>query len=200
MRCRLTVKGVVIRVKSIDISIKGVAINIAKGLLGGFILLSIGCSNSIDTTDLADFIAKEKVQSSQQIDPLPPFRTYKAFVYGATALRAPFDAPIKVKKLPPGERTSNVKPDFNRPKEFLEEFTIGSLSMVGTITKDSELWILISAGDAGVFRVKQGNYIGKNHGRIVRSSTVDLDIIEVVPNGVDGWIQRPRTIILKERN
>ncbi len=160
-------------------------------------VLLVGCGDSTNNSDLVTYIAEIKSQPAVQIEPLPPFRPYKSFTYSATSLRGPFDIPVKVQNLPVKSVVTNVKPDFNRPKEFLEEFPFGNLAMVGTISQNEELWVLISAGDAGIFRVKAGNFLGKNHGKIVTASETQVDVVEIVPNGVDGWIERPRTLKLQ---
>ncbi len=170
---------------------------VVKLFLGMAVVQLLGCSAKPSNEDLLVFIEEVKAQPKMQIEPLPPFRPYKAFTYSATALRGPFDVPVKVQNLPIKKEASSVKPDFNRPKEFLEEFAFGSLSMVGTISQNSELWVLINAGAGGIFRVKEGNYLGKNHGKIVNATENQIDVVEIVPNGTDGWIQRPRTIKLQ---
>ena len=72
--------------------------------------------------------------------------------------------------------------------------------MVGTLQKqDSDtLWALISDNEGGVHRVKEGQYMGKNHGRVVGIQTGSISLIEIVPNGVGGWIERPRSVTLEE--
>jgi type IV pilus assembly protein PilP len=60
------------------------------------------------------------------------------------------------------------------------------------------LFALIEDGDGGVQRVKVGSYLGKNHGRIVEVAPNLVSIIEVVPDGRDGWVERPRSLSLSE--
>ena len=92
---------------------------------------------------------------------------------------------------------SNVKPDPNRTKEYLEQFSLDALSMVGTLQQGDTLWALMQDEEGGVHRTKMGNYMGRNHGRIVEATETYVSVIEIVPNGVDGWVERPRTIKLK---
>jgi type IV pilus assembly protein PilP len=40
--------------------------------------------------------------------------------------------------------------------------------------------------------------MGKNHGKIVAIDVGHLDLIEIVPNGYGGWLERPRTISLDD--
>jgi type IV pilus assembly protein PilP len=70
--------------------------------------------------------------------------------------------------------------------------------MVGTLARDDGvLWALIKDGDNSVVRVKEGNYMGQNHGRILSISEYRINLIEIVPNGLGGWIERPRTLALE---
>ena len=162
-------------------------------------LVLTGCGSSGDHQDLRDFVASEKGQSRGQIEPLPPFKPYKSFSYSAVTLRSPFDPPVKEEiKLVTGKK-SNVKPDLNREKECLEGFNLGALSMVGTLERDGTLWALINDGEGGIHRVTKGNYLGKNHGRIVISGQRQIEIIEIVSDGADGWVERPKILQLVEK-
>ena len=36
--------------------------------------------------------------------------------------------------------------------------------------------------------------MGRNHGRVISISETQIDLIEIVPSGAGGWIERPQTI------
>jgi type IV pilus assembly protein PilP len=96
---------------------------------------------------------------------------------------------------------SNVKPDFDRVPEVLESFSLGQLKMVGTLQRNENdiLWGLIADEQQNVHMTKTGQYMGKNHGRIVDIKIGRIDLIEIVPNGYGGWLERPRTISLDDQ-
>ena len=125
-------------------------------------------------------------------------RTYDAFIYGATALRSPFDQPVEVKAVV-GIRNPDIKPDNSREKEFLESFNLDELAMVGMMEQKGSLWALMKDGVGGIHRVTLGNYMGKNHGKIISVTADQLDLLEIVSDGLGGWVQRPRTIKLSEK-
>ena len=176
-----------------------------------FLALSQGCVNADgDHEKLKGKMADIRQKPKGRIDPPPKFKTYESFMYSATLLRSPFQKPVDVETL---EIRSNigpkVEPDVNRPKEVLERFSLESLAMVGTINLESEdeqdgvaLYGLIQAfakdGNGQVHRVKVGNYMGKNHGRVVSVNEKTVDLLEIIPDGQKGWIERPRTIVLQE--
>ena len=147
--------------------------------------------------DLDAFMAEKKATPGGHIKPIPAFQAYKAFTYSATAKRSPFERPIEVTEITRLRMATNVTPDASRSKEYLEQFSLDSLSMVGTLEQGTILWALLEDESGGVHRIKEENYIGRNHGRIIEATESYISIIEIVPNGVDGWIERPRTIKLK---
>ena len=73
------------------------------------------------------------------------------------------------------------------------------LEMVGTLTSASgNLFALIEDSDGGIHRVRNGNYMGTNYGRIIGISETRVELLEIVPNGSGGWVERPRSLSLEE--
>lgn len=164
------------------------------------ILSLVGCASDGEFADLRAQMEEIKKRPKGRIEPPPEFKTYKTFSYSAAALRSPFSPPVAVETLAIPSKRTNVKPDFNRPKEPLEEFGIDSLQMVGTLTRpEGALFALVKDPDGGLHRVKAGNYMGRNHGKIISVEPVKIDVIEIVSDGQEGWIERPRTIVLNEK-
>ena len=132
------------------------------------------------------------------IEPPPEFVTYEAFDYSAASLRGPFDPPVDANALRASQQNGEVKPDENRTPEILESFAIGSLIMVGTLERSGQRWALIRDESGNVTRVGIGNYMGRNHGRVVGIAARQVDVTEIVPTGDGGWIERPQTLTLME--
>lgn len=167
------------------------------------LLSLVGCAANNDFSDLDAFIAEVKARPKKPIEPLPEFKAYQAFTYSAASRRSPFTAPVEVEVAQIEARPqSNVKPNLDRPRELLENFDLGSMLMVGTIVKagESTLYALINDGRGGIHRVRSGQYLGKNHGRIVNIDQTGIQLIEIVSDGQGGWFERPRTLGLKEVN
>ena len=158
-------------------------------------VLMVGCSSG-EFTDLDEFMAEKRARPGGVIAPIPPFKAYKVFSYSATTLRSPFDRPIEIREITQLQSVSTVKPDDDRAKEFLEQFTFDSLSMVGSLSRANVDWTLIQDPEGGVHRVKVGNFLGRNHGRIVEMTEVYIAVIEIVSDGNEGWVERPRSIRL----
>jgi len=159
--------------------------------------LLLSACGSKDFSDLDAFMASKRDRPGGVIAPIPTFKAYEAFSYSATTLRSPFDRPVEVREIAQLQAISAVKPDENRPKEFLEQFTFDSLRMVGTLERDGVSWTLISDPEGGVHRVTLGNYLGRHHGKIVEMTDTYVGVVEIVSDGnKDGWVERPRTIKL----
>ncbi|MEH6589187.1 MAG: pilus assembly protein PilP [Halioglobus sp.] len=154
-----------------------------------------GCGG--DFSDLDAFMADKRARPGGIIAPIPTFKAYEAFAYSATAMRSPFDRPIEVREITQLQAISAIKPDQNRAKEFLEQYTFDSLDMVGGLARGGTDWVLISDPDGGIHRVTLGHYLGRNHGKIVEMTDTYVAVIEIVTDGTeDGWVERPRTIKL----
>lgn len=164
-------------------------------LLAGMLLIAACGSSSFP--DLDKYMADVKARPAGHIQPIPAFTAYKSFAYSAAGMRNPFQPPVEVKEITRLQRLVKVKPDTTRPKEYLEQFSIDSLRMVGTVQMDGTLWALIQNGDGGVNRVRVGNYLGKNYGRIVELTEGYVSVIEIVSNGPDEWVERPRKLALQ---
>jgi type IV pilus assembly protein PilP len=162
------------------------------------LLSLVGCSFGDNHTDLRNYVDEVKARPQGAIEPLPPLRTYDAYIYNVTAMRSPFDAPVEVREIVQST-DPQIKPDFGREKEYLEAFALDSLSMVGTLQREGRFWALVKDGVAGINRVTVGNYLGKDHGKIVSASSTQIDLIEIVSDGLGGWLQRPRTLKLSEK-
>lgn len=162
------------------------------------ILLVSGCGGS-DFSDLQGYMDEVRARPRGEIEPLPKFQPYESFTYSAAALRSPFQPPIKLEMADRQKGSKDVKPDETRTKQFLEGFNIENFVMVGTLANDAGTFALVS-GAGGVHRVRVGDYLGRNHGRIIAVDESKVDVIEIVPDGEGGWLERPRSLSIKERS
>lgn len=169
------------------------------GRTGGIALLLClsGCSNNDEMIELQGYVSSVVNRPPGVIEPVPEFRSYEPFTYSAASLRGPFDVPMDA-AMEREQRNNQVRPDENRVREALENFAIGNLSMVGTLARSNRIWALVKDETNTISRVTVGHYMGRNHGRIVNLSETQIDLVEIVPTGDGGWIERPQTISLQE--
>lgn len=169
----------------------------AKSSLLLVIILLSGCDGSDNFSDIDAFLKEVNEKPKGTIEPIPRFQAYQAFTYQASDLRSPFQPPIRVEQASRPKGSKDIHPDPNRVKQFLEGFNIEDFEMVGTLANASGRFALMKGG-GGVHRVKVGDYIGQNDGKIVAISDTEVDVVELVPDGEGGWLERPRAILLKE--
>ena len=163
------------------------------------LLLALACATLLsgcgsDMSDLESYVAEVKARQSTSIEPIPQMKQYEAFAYEAADRRDPFAKPnVQQNSSAPGPR-----PDLNRNKEPLEEFPLDALRMVGTISTPSGVFALIKAPDNVVHRVTTKNHMGQNYGEIVGISESEVSLMELVPDGFGGWVQRPASLALAQ--
>ena len=154
------------------------------------------CSSRIDAVN--EEMQQIHNQPPRPVPPPPVFLPVPSFAYSAQQLRSPFIPPSLAMELRV-MAGRQIMPDLSRPPQFLEQFPIESLIMKGTIRRnDGVLHALIQAPEGGVVRVEKGNYLGRNYGRIVDISPSQITVIEIVPNGRDGFIERPRNLVMTD--
>ncbi len=159
------------------------------------LLLALGgCESGHE--DLRDYVASVQSQPAGEIPPLPQVQAYEPFEYPGHR-RDPFDASAVTQQLLPQKKGSgSVHIDPNRPREYLEGFPLDSLKMVGTLQQGGKLWALVRTPDGTVQRVGVGNYLGQHHGRIKRITETGIELVEIVPDGFGGYMERPARIAL----
>ncbi len=156
----------------------------------------LGCADS-DMGDLDAFMAEKRARPGGVIEPIPTFTAYEAFAYAATGQRAPFDRPVEVRQITRISARATIMPDFDRPREFLEQFTLDSLQMVGRLERGGTYWSLMRDPQGGIHRVSPGNFLVRDHGRITEMGETFIAVIEIVTDGTaEGWVERPRVIEL----
>jgi type IV pilus assembly protein PilP len=173
----------------------------ARGVLrwlapASLLLLLASCSDE-GLRDLDAFMAEKRAAPGGRIEPIPTFEAYEAFAYSAATLRSPFDRPVDIRQLAARSARAALQPDPSRAKQYLEGFTLDSLVMVGSLERSGQRWTLIKDPDGGIHRVQLGDFLGRDHGRIVDMGATFIAVIEIVSDGTDdGWVERPRTIEL----
>ncbi len=159
-----------------------------------FSLLSISACSQ-DVSDLQTFIAQTKSAHVGSVKPIPQFKPYESFSYSAAELRDPFVANVDLDN-DETTKTSLLNPDSSRPKQPLEIFPLDTLSMVGTLEQNEQLWGLIKDPQNMVHRVQVGNYMGQSEGRIIEINDSAIYLVEIVPDGIGGYIERDASIAI----
>jgi type IV pilus assembly protein PilP len=153
-----------------------------------------GCGGNMD--DLDQYINETKAKPGGRIDPLPEITPYNVFMYTADAegIRSPFvpDTP-QVSSVSGGAR-----PDRDRSREYLESFSLDTLGMVGTLDMGGTNFGLVQTADGLIHRVAIGNYMGQNDGRITEISESEIKLVEIISDGIGGYIERDAAVSLSD--
>ncbi len=154
-----------------------------------------------DMGDLQQYIAEVKARPATPIEPIPPVKTYSPYEYEGLAARDPFRSSssegreVAQSSTSPG--AAGPRPDFDRPKEYLERFELDTLVMVGTFAQDGSYWGLVRDPDGVVHRVALEDYMGKNHGQIIDIEDSEIHLSELINDGSGGWLLREASIALE---
>ena len=154
--------------------------------------LVTACSSADD--ELARFVEDTKREPGGRVEPLPEIKPYETFVYNAYEMRSPFmpSSPGA------GAGIGGVRPDQKRNREFLEQYSLDTLKMVGTLRLSGQMYGLVETKDGLVHRVTLGNHIGQAEGKITEITPSRINVLEIVPDSLGGYMERPAALALNE--
>jgi type IV pilus assembly protein PilP len=151
-----------------------------------------------DMDDLDQYVNEVKARPGGRIEPLPEITPYEVFTYVADVegTRSPFipDTP-QVTTTGVG---GGIRPDSDRSREFLERFPLDTLRMVGTLHIGETMYGLVQTSDGLIHRVVPGNYLGQNDGRIDDVDESEIVLVEIISDGIGGYIERDAAIRLSD--
>jgi len=161
------------------------------GVAGLSLGLLAGCSGR--DAELDRFIDEVKHQPGGRVEPLPEVKPFDTYAYTSSARRSPF--------VPGGSGAGSAmrnRPADRRNHEFLEQFSLDTLKMVGTLSLAGNRYGLVATKDGRVHRVVIGEHIGTNDGKITDITPSKIALVEIIPDGLGGYIERPAALGLNE--
>jgi type IV pilus assembly protein PilP len=170
------------------------SLKLRQGLLMAVVGFGLAaCGGGSD--DLDRYINEVKARPGGRIDPLPEITPYEVFNYVADAqgLRSPFRPDT-----PQSTGGGGPRPDDDRSREYLESFPLDSLGMVGTLHINDTMYGLVQTSDGLIHRVIPGNYMGQNDGRITQISESEIALVEIISDGIGGYIERDAAVGLSD--
>ena len=174
------------------------------GFLCIFLLMS-GCI-STDITDLDQYVQETLARPGGRIEPLPEIKPYEAYAYQSAEdnARDPFvlfyepSQEVAVQDKDIGLTKEMEEEMIHRNKEELEQFELDSLRMVGTMDNEDNQWGIIQDPEGSVHRIRVGNYLGRNTGKILNVFEDRIELREIVRNSQGRWEERQAAIALEE--
>jgi len=158
------------------------------------IMFLSACSDQ-NLGDLQNYVSDVKSRRGK-VEPLPVFEPVEMFTYVSEDMKDPFTT-WKTEVAPVDKGMGgDMAPDDQRQREELEAFPLDTLRMMGTLEMKGVHWGLVKASDGIVYRVKTGNYMGQNYGKITAVDSESIALIEIVPNGLGGWERREASLTL----
>ena len=161
------------------------------------VLALSGCQQ--DMSGLDTYIAEVKSRPAQPIPPIPAVKTYTPYEYQGLTGRDPFRPSTSegIDEQVAAGGGAGPRPDLDRPKEYLEQFELDTLTMVGTFAQGDDYWGLIRDPDGVIHRVAVNQYVGKNHGRVTSIEPTEIELSELITDGAGGWIEREASMALE---
>ncbi|QDP72890.1 pilus assembly protein PilP [Legionella israelensis] len=140
-----------------------------------------GCND--DREELDRYIYKIKSRPAKKIEPIPEFTPLPKYKYPEDQVRRNPFKPVEK------EVDDSAAPDPNRRREPLEEFPLDALKFVGTLKRNSTVWALIEQPGGRISRIKAGEYMGKNYGKVLAIEDNTIKLEETVK--VSGkWVKK----------
>lgn len=171
-------------------------------------LLTAGCGffGISDMSDLDIYTQDILARPGGRLEPIPEIKPYEAYAYQAAAegLRDPFHVFFQktqedLEETQDTGLTQEMENEIrNRNREELEGFELDSLRMVGTLDDKDNNWGIILDPDGTVHRVKVGNYLGTNIGKILNIFEDKIELREIIKDSQGRWEERQAAIALAE--
>jgi type IV pilus assembly protein PilP len=152
------------------------------------------CGHSM--SDLEQWVAKEKAQPGGHVPAIPQVSPYQSYAYPGHT-RDPFDTNV-LQRLYNKAHRGKVEIDPNRPRQYLEQFPLDSLKMVGTLTDKGTTFGLIQVPDGAIQRVTVGQYMGQHSGKITGITPTSIKLREIVPDGFGGYKDQSASIAMSK--
>ena len=173
-------------------------------------ILGIAGCVSNDMSDLEKQVSKIMSKPGGRLEPLPEIKPYEAYVYesGKSEARNPFKRFYVVEQSLAIEESEGPVDDGlteemrneiqNRNREELERFELDSIKMVGTLQNEDNHWGIVLDPGGIVHRVKTGNYIGLNIGKITSIEEEQIEVREIIKDNSGRYGERKALLPLTE--
>lgn len=159
-----------------------------------FVCTGLASCSGTQYSDLRQFVKESDSLPRGRIPPLPDVKPYEPYNYDAFNLVDPFKPrKIEIAKAPQG---GGIQPDLTRRREPLENYSLETLLMVGTLQRNQINYALVKAPDNNLFRVKLGNFMGQNFGLITEVTETTISLKEIIQGGGGDWVERMSTMTL----
>lgn len=157
-----------------------------------------GCFAEQD--ELQTWMEQQRREVRPSVQALQPPKRFDPAPFGGAQLVDPFSTQKLSVALKQEARQPNslLASEMNRRKEPLESYPTDSMTMVGSLTRQTTPVALLRV-DRLLYQVKLGDYLGQNFGKITRISETEVVLREIVQDAAGEWIERTSTLQLQEK-
>ena len=159
-----------------------------------------GCIGS-EQEELQRWMAEQRAQVRPTVPPITEPKKFTPQAYTEGSAFEPFNLLKLTQAL---RRDSNqpstselIAPELVRRKEALEAFPLDTMAMVGSMNRNGQPVALVRV-DKLLYKVRVGEYLGLNYGRITRINETEVALREIVQDAAGEWIERVATLQLQE--
>ncbi|GER12905.1 pilus assembly protein PilP [Variovorax boronicumulans] len=174
---------------------------VAKVLWLALATLGLSACGDSDQEDLQRWMVEQRAQVKPSVPPISEPKKFTPQAYTEASSFEPFNMLKLTQAL---RRESNqpstselIAPELARRKEALEAFPLDTMAMVGSMNRNGQPVALVRV-DKLLYKVRVGEYLGLNYGRITRINETEVALREIVQDAAGEWIERVATLQLQE--
>jgi type IV pilus assembly protein PilP len=163
-----------------------------------FMTLPLFSCIEADIEDLSKFVADAKSRTYPINDKIPTLKKIDALAFTQNSSRNPFSEPQAEVVAPIANAPKSCpQPNFERRKQALEMYSLDNLIMRGTINVDDETWGLVQVSGGELHKVRIGYYLGLNHGKVLKVTKNEIELLELAADMDGCWQERVTQIALQ---
>ncbi|VAW86708.1 hypothetical protein MNBD_GAMMA18-370 [hydrothermal vent metagenome] len=171
--------------------------NVVKISLFFISILGLVACGGGASEDLRAYVESVKARPVGAVEPLRDPVVYDSYGYQSDSQRDPFKPSFTASKVAPTKiGSSSGGPDMTRERSQLESFPIDTLRYIGNLQQGKISWGLIKTPEGEIVRVKLGDYMGQDYGRVTSVDSENIELLELIPDGIGGWEKRTVSLVL----
>ncbi|MFA0084892.1 pilus assembly protein PilP [Vibrio sp. 10N.261.51.F12] len=152
-----------------------------------FVVMLLGCQ--ANDNSLEDFVAKTEANVEVEVDKLKPTQSFHVMPFLSHPEGSPFELPQLAQAQTPAFSEVCWQPKI-RVKGRLEQYRLNELHLKGIMSKGEALTGLLLLPNRQLVKVRKGQYVGENNGKIKQVTAEGLVVSETLSDGLGCWFQR----------